>query len=413
MNRFKVRGLKKSGFILGILGFQLGLAPASPGQVTEIVDGVRVIHNDKGGLWGTSPMVALELIRKIGDIDTEDENFAFNYPSDIAVDRDGNIYVLDSGNARIQKFGRDGKYLATLGGKGQGPGELMLPDGIDFDEEGNLIVADSAQSRIKVIIGGGQDVKSVVLRDQPIRGVRSLSSGNYAVSAATFLNPRVKEEDKKPSEVSLFKILAPDGRIISEFGRLTDFGEPLTNEVGNASALDVDARDAFYVSFNFQNRIEKYAPDGRLLWRADRPLNYGTEVKKRGFMDRLGGSGLVISPEMNACATGIAVDAEGRSWVVTYNRQLKKEVEEVRTSTLTLKPRGGGGTTFASIKTEANAEVRTTDAFKLEIFSGEGVLLGELPLTHFADVIRIAGDSLFLIDRGHGVTVYQYKIIEK
>jgi len=391
----------------------LACMTSGSGQVIENVDGVQIIHNTRGGLWGKTPKVKLELIRRIGDIDTEDENVAFNYPSDVAVDKDGNIYILDSGNARIQKFGPDGKYLATIGGKGQGPGELMLPDGIDFDRDGNLVVADSAQSRIKVFIGGGKDVKSVVLRDQPIRGIRSLSSSNYAVSAATFFDPTVKEEGKKSSEVRLYIILAPDGRIINEFGRLTDFDEPLTNEVGNASALDVDARDAVYVAFIFQNRVEKYGPDGTLLWRADRPLNYGTEVKKKGFIDRLGRSGLVVSPEMNACATGIAADAKGRSWVVTYGRQLKKEVEEVRTTTLTLSPRGGGGTSFSSVKTEANTDVRTTDAFKLELFAEDGVLLGELPLTHFADVIRIAGDSLFLIDRSHGVTVYQYRILEK
>jgi hypothetical protein len=36
-----------------------------------------------------------------------------------------------------------------------------------------------------------------------------------------------------------------------------------------------------------------------------------------------------------------------------------------------------------------------------------------VPLTHSAGVIRIAGDSLFLIDRERGVTVYQYRIAEK
>jgi hypothetical protein len=72
----------------------------------------------------------------------------------------------------------------------------------------------------------------------------------------------------------------------------------------------------------------------------------------------------------------------------------------------------GGGTT-ASVKTEGNTDLRTTDAFKLEVFGPDGVLLGEIPLTHFVDVIRIAGDSLFLIDRERGVTVYQYRIVEK
>ena len=66
-----------------------------------------------------------------------------------------------------------------------------------------------------------------------------------------------------------------------------------------------------------------------------------------------------------------------------------------------------------SVKTEGNTDVRTTDAFRLEIFDPDGVLLGEIPLAHFADVIRVYGDQLFLIDRERGVTVYQYRIVEK
>ena len=62
--------------------------------------------------------------------------------------RPGNIYVLDTGNARIQKFGPDGAYLATIGRKGQGPGEFIMPDALDIDRDGNLVVADPAQCRI-------------------------------------------------------------------------------------------------------------------------------------------------------------------------------------------------------------------------------------------------------------------------
>jgi hypothetical protein len=97
---------------------------------------------------------------------------------------------------------------------------------------------------------------------------------------------------------------------------------------------------------------------------------------------------------------------------VTLNRQLTKEVEGVKTSELTSNDKGSQRISFASIKTEANSDVSRSDAFKLEIFAADGVLLGELPLTHFADVIRIAGDNLFLIDRDHRVTVYQYRIVE-
>jgi len=408
MNKYSRHFMICAVFLIGLLPFLPAAGLAA--QKIETVGGVRVVHNEKGGLWGKNPKVSLDLVRKIGDIDTEDENVAFNYPSDVAVDKGGNIYVLDSGNTRIQKFGPDGKYLATIGRKGQGPGEFILPDDIDFDKDGNLVVNDSAQSRVHVIIGGGKDTRSVVIKDERIYGVRALASGNYAAKASTYSFPTVKGEGKKPGEMRLFRTIAPDGRIVNEFGQLTDFGEPLTNAGGNATEFDVDGRGALYVSFSAQNRIEKYGPDGALLWRSDRPMNFGTEVKKKGKIDRSGGGISMSSPEMNVCSTGIAVDGKGRSWVVTYNRQLKKE-EEVRTSMMSVG--GAGGVSNVTIKTEGNTDLRTTDALKLEIFADDGVLLGEIPLAHFADVIRIAGDSLFLIDRERGVTVYQYKIVEK
>jgi DNA-binding beta-propeller fold protein YncE len=393
--------------------FLIILATASPApQKIETVDGVRVVHNVKGGLWGRTPKVALELVRKIGDIDTEDEHIAFNYPSDVAVDRGGNIYILDAANARIQKFGPDGKFLATIGRKGQGPGEFIFPDAIGFDKDGNLVVADSAQKRIHIIIGGGEDVRSVVVKEELVRSVRPLSSGDYVAQGSTYAFPRPDQPAPKPEEMRLFRRIAADGLTVGSFGKLTDFGEMMTTAVGNNTTFDVDGRDSLYVGYTAQNRIEKYSADGTLVWRADRPLNYTTEVKKKGKIETSGGRMTGTSgPEMNSCSVGLAVDGRGRAWVVTYDRQLRKE-EQVQT-TMMMRGSRDGGTSNVSVKTEGNTDLRTTDAFKLEVFDGDGVLLGEIPLTHFADVIRIFGDTLFLIDRERGVTVYQYRIVEK
>jgi DNA-binding beta-propeller fold protein YncE len=393
--------------------FLIILATASPApQKIETVDGVRVVHNVKGGLWGRTPKVALELVRKIGDIDTEDEHIAFNYPSDVAVDRGGNIYILDAANARIQKFGPDGKFLATIGRKGQGPGEFIFPDAIGFDKDGNLVVADSAQKRIHIIIGGGEDVRSVVVKEELVRSVRPLSSGDYVAQGSTYAFPRPDQPAPKPEEMRLFRRIAADGLTVGSFGKLTDFGEMMTTAVGNNTTFDVDGRDSLYVGYTAQNRIEKYSADGTLVWRADRPLNYTTEVKKKGKIETSGGRMTGTSgPEMNSCSVGLAVDGRGRAWVVTYDRQLRKE-EQVQT-TMMMRGSRDGGTSNVSVKTEGNTDLRTTDAFRLEIFGPDGALLGEIPLTHFVDVIRVFGDNLFLIDRERGVTVYQYRIVEK
>jgi sugar lactone lactonase YvrE len=388
----------------------LALVAAPAAQKIETVDGVRVVHNVKGGLWGKTPRISLELVRKIGDIDTEDEHLAFNYPSDVAVDTDGNIYILDAGNTRIQKFGPDGKYLATIGRKGQGPGEFILPDGLDIDRDGNLVVGDSAQSRLHVIIGGGKDSKAVILKDERLYGLRCLAGGGYVGRASTWVYPMRGQPAPKVADMRLFRFLGPDGRATASFGTLTDFGETMTNALGNTTETTVGAGDALLVTYTAQNRIEKYGPDGKILWRADRPLDYGTEVKKKGKIDTSGGGVSMSSPEMNNCSAGIAVDAKGRIWVLTYARQLRKD-EQVQTSMTSVG--GPAGVNNVSIKTEGNTDVRTTDAYRLDVFDPDGVLLGEVPLTHFADVIRIAGDRLFLIDRERGVTVYQYRVVEK
>jgi sugar lactone lactonase YvrE len=402
--------MKKSLSSLLIVCVPLVIAAAFAAQKVETVDGVRVVHNAKGGLWGPTPKIALELVRKIGDVDTEDEHVAFNFPNDVAVDKDGAIYILDAGNTRIQKFGPDGKYLATIGRKGQGPGEFILPDCLDIDRDGSLVVGDSAQSRLHVIIGNGKDTRSIILKNERIYGVRCLGAGGYVGRATTWVFPMRGQAAPKLEDMRLFRVLAPDGQVTASFGTLTDFGENMTNAMGNTTETAVGPADALLVAYTAQNRVEKYGPDGRLIWRADRPLDYGTEVKKKGKIDTSGGGISMSNPEMNNCAAGIAVDAKGRVWVLTYARQLRKE-EQVQTSMTSVG--GPGGVNNVSIKTEGNTDLRTTDAYRLDVFDPDGVLLGSIPLAHFADVLRVAGDRLFLIDRERGVTVYEYKIAEK
>jgi sugar lactone lactonase YvrE len=378
-------------------------------QKIETVDDVRVVHNQKGGQWGKTPKVAIELIRKIGDIDSDDENLSFNQPGDVAIDAKGNIYILDSVNARIQKFGADGNFLISIGRKGQGPGEYMMPDSLDFDAAGRLIVYDPFQLRIQAFTGDGKETKITTLQGMRVTNLRCWTDGTFLTLGSLFNMPQRKGEEAKQQKLTLFKVYSPDGKLTREFGALVDLGDSMTSSMGNAMAYAVDGQGGVAGVFIFQNRLEKYSADGKLLWRADRPMNYSTEVKKKAKMET--SEGKVVSmtaPEMNTCAVSVAADKKGRIWVVTYSRQLKKE-EQIQQMMTMFSGRGGG---VSSIKSEVkgNTDIRKSDALKLEVFSPEGVLLGEIPLTHFVDHARICGDYLFLIDANRGATIYQYKI---
>ena len=69
---------------------------------------------------------------------------AFNRPTDVAVARNGDIFVTDGyGNSRIVHFAKDGSFIKVIGGiEGSGPGEFKTPHAIRIDSRGRLIVLD-------------------------------------------------------------------------------------------------------------------------------------------------------------------------------------------------------------------------------------------------------------------------------
>jgi sugar lactone lactonase YvrE len=384
------------------IGLVVLLSGAAYAQKIEIVNGVRVVHNVKGGKWGAQPQVSLKLVRSLGDINIEDDQLAFNVPQDALIDAAGNLYVLDSGNQRIQKFGPDGKYLATIGRKGQGPGEFNYPESFDLDASGNIYVLESMRKLLHVLDPNGKELKTVRFLNDMVMSVRLLGPDSLAglVYPMTFSSLDSKER----STAKLVKLYDFEGKAKAEMGEQVDFGDRTSTAGGNVCFLDADRRGRIYLTFMYQNRIEAYSPQGKLLWTADRPLSYGTKMLKKGKFEQSGDSISIQGPEFNQVSSGLAADDRGRVWIITYLRQLKKE-EKVFT---TMGSVGGN----VSVKVTGDQERPLKDVLALDIFDSNGVLLGSIPLPHFADHIRIVKDNLLLIDSQRLSKVYHYKIMK-
>jgi hypothetical protein len=79
----------------------------------------------------------------------------FSDPTDLAIDnRNGDIYVVDTGNNRIQRFNAEGNFLSEFGQFGSENGSFNAPWGIAVDSKGYVYVADSKNSRIQKFMPG-------------------------------------------------------------------------------------------------------------------------------------------------------------------------------------------------------------------------------------------------------------------
>jgi len=404
MNKF----LRLIGFISVMVIFTFIVSRA---QKVETVDGVRVVHNEKTGKWGKTPKVSIEFVKTIGDIESEDENILFYMPSDIAFDSQGNMYILDTGNHRIQKFNPDGKFLASIGRKGQGPAEFQYPLSLDIDSEGYLYVADSGNQRIQVLKPDGTDHKTIQMIKVSVGPIKIAKSGDMIMGSGGFMSfgPGGMNEDEGLPKI--IKVLDMEGEVKKEFGEKKDYNDFLMNRMGNAFHYTVDKDNNVYVSFDNQNRIDKYSPEGEILWKSDRVLNYDTtKPRKKGSDERRGGMRMIQAPDMNRCSSGIAVDDKGRIWVVTQKRQIKED-ERVETNVrVSMQP---GGVRNMTMSVTGNTDVMETDIYQLEIYAPDGILLGKLQLNQFVDDIRLEKDRIYLLDKMRGMQYYEYKIIEK
>jgi hypothetical protein len=89
-----------------------------------------------------------QIVSSIGGIGKEEGKFF--KPTHVIVDKEGNFYVNDFFNFRIQKFDQDGNYLKTFGYPGDTLGAFARPKGLSIDREGHLYVVDAAFENVQI-----------------------------------------------------------------------------------------------------------------------------------------------------------------------------------------------------------------------------------------------------------------------
>jgi len=353
--------------------------------IVEVIDGVQHVHNT-ASKWGENPQIRLDFVRKFGE---------FYKPFDITHDSNGNVYVTDSGNHHIQKFSPDGEFLASYGEKGQGPGEFQIMGGIAVDNQGRMYVTDRLTSHLKVLSPDGNEIKNIAT--MKITGeIALMSSGESVLIRGLFFS--------QESYPGLIQIVGNDGKILRTAGTQELYEDWDSYRYFNRTSFALDREDNLYLAFATRNKVEKYSPEGTLVMTLDRPLNFGISEKIEKVKRQVGPRQIEL-PQLNFVSKNLAIDKEDRIWVLSFDRQLTFEELPV---TIHFADEGGQLEATDTLKTSESSQ---TDAFVFHVFERNGEFLGKIPLTHFADKVKIFGDRLYILEKDKEMCVYEYRII--
>jgi DNA-binding beta-propeller fold protein YncE len=184
---------------------------------------------------------------------------AFRQPRGVAVDTNGDVYVADFDNNRVQKLSRSLEPLAAWGGPGTGPGLFRQPCQVAVRGD-ELLVADTWNGRVQVLDREGRYLRTFAGGVYGPRGIAVAPDGTVYVSDTG--NHRVRRFDRAGADAGGFggpgsapgQFQEPMGIAVGEDGRV------YVCDNGNARLQVFDAAGAFLQSFPVPGwRVEVYS----------------------------------------------------------------------------------------------------------------------------------------------------------
>lgn len=374
----------------------------------------RLVHNSLIEIDACKGNLNLKPVRVWGGDEEDDENKFFKTPAYIAVDKNKNVYISDMYSHNIKVFDAAGKYLRTIGRKGQGPGDLYRPQQMTFTPMGELVVHENGSLRLQYFNPLGKSKR-----------IRRLKGCVHWFGITSDNQLLVYEAKKTYKSKTLVSLLNKKGKSTKDIGVFHDTAKGYMESELLHVALDGD--DTIIVSNSYTPVIRKYIPSGDLTLAItyDTPFEYPVEIKltpqgneievKRP--DKIGSSKIKRFSHRNGISfqklqtrgileticKGVGIDGENRIYLLVLRRE--RPLEEIKRLPGVISTNDTIETIDRGLPLD-----REMDHLRILVFNPEGEVIAEAPVTKECDAIIVSGNRLFLADPFKNKRILEYEI---
>jgi hypothetical protein len=197
------------------------------------------------------PLEQLPLMPGGGQYSGANKPYSFHRETDIGWDPQGNIFVTDGyGDSRVVKYDKNGRFIKSVGTRGNGPLQFSTPHAMAMDAKGNVYVADRGNSRIVVL---DNDLKQTAVYDTvgaPWAVCITTTPHQYLFSSNSF--PTGNNFDQAPITGEVYK-MELDGTVLGRFGKAGHGPK----EFSSIHQMDCRTPDELYVAEITEWRVQK------------------------------------------------------------------------------------------------------------------------------------------------------------